>query len=158
MHACSKLKPENFEEKGCAVCGQLVSISLLSKLSAVKNYLHILEAPGCTRQERYKSSDKICEFPLAIDHSCQQICNSCHAALRSGKVPKLALARGLWLGQVPKVLSGLHYVEKMLVARIRHSFCSIRVASGMRKMKAHAIAYQQPIPKVYNILPPPKQI
>ncbi|KAF8702360.1 hypothetical protein AX14_014404 [Amanita brunnescens Koide BX004] len=26
----------------------------------------------------------------------------------------------------------------------------------MRKMKAHAIAYQQPIPKVYNILPPPK--
>jgi hypothetical protein len=43
-------------------------------------------------------------------------------------------------------------VEKMLVARIRHSFCSI---SGMRKMKAHAISYQQPLPKVYDILPPP---
>jgi hypothetical protein len=153
---CSKLKPENFEEKGCAVCGQLICIASLSKLSAVKNYLHILEAPGCTRQERYKSSDKICEFPLAIDHSCQQICNSCRASLCSGNIQKLALARGLWLGQVPKVLSGLHYVEKLLVARIRHSFCSIRVASGMRKMKAHAIAYQQAIPKIYNILPPPK--
>ena len=68
----------------------------------------------------------------------------------------MALARGLWLGQVPKVLSNLHYVEKMLVARIHHSFCSVRVASGMRKMKAHAVAYQQPLPKVYNILPPPK--
>jgi hypothetical protein len=154
--SCSKLKPETFEEKGCAVCGQLISVASLSRLSAVKNYLHILGAPGFTRQERVKISDKICEFPHAIDHSCQKICNSCRVALRLGNVPKLALARGLWLGQVPKVLFDLHYVEKMLVARIRHSICSIRIASGMRKMKAHAIAYQQPIPKVYNILPPPK--
>jgi hypothetical protein len=154
--ACSKLKPESFEEKGCAVCGQLVPISLLSRLSAVKSYLHILEAPGFTRQERHKVSDRIGEYPLAIDHSCQHICNSCRAALRLGKVPKMALARGLWLGQIPEVLCNLRYVEKMLVARVRHSFCSIRVASGMRKMKAHAISYQQPLPKVYNILPPPK--
>jgi hypothetical protein len=123
--SCSKMKPETFEEKGCAICGQLIHITSLSKISAVKNYLHILEAPGYTRQERLKSSDKICEFPLAIDYSCQQICNVCRSALRSGKVPKLALARGLWLGQVPKVLSDLRYVEKMLVARIRHSFCSV---------------------------------
>jgi hypothetical protein len=128
---------------------------LLSRRSAVKNYLNILEAPGFTRQERHKASDKIHDFPYAIEHSCQQICDSCHEALRLGKVPKMALARGLWLGQVPEVLSGLRYVEKILVARIRHSFCSIRVASGMRKMKAHAIAYQQPLPKVYDILPPP---
>jgi hypothetical protein len=66
------------------------------------------------------------------------------------------LAKGLWLGKVPEVLSGLRYVEKMLVAKVRHSFCSIRIASGMRKMKAHAISYQQPLPKVYDILPPPK--
>ena len=141
--ACSKLKPESFEEKGCAVCGQLVPISLLSRLSAVKSYLHLLEAPGFTRQERRKASDKIHEYPLAMDHSCQQICNSCHAALCSGKIPRNALARGLWLGQVPEVLLNLCYVEKMLVAKIRHSSCAIRVASGMRKMKAHAISYQQ---------------
>ena len=154
--ACSKLTPESFEEKGCAVCGQLVPISLLSRLSAVKSYLHILEAPGFTRQERHKVSHKIREYPLAIDNSCQQICNSCRAALRSGNIPKKALARGLWLGQVPEVLLTLRYVEKMLIARVRHSCCSIRVASGMRKMKAHAISYQQPLPKIYNILPPPK--
>jgi hypothetical protein len=154
--ACSKLKPESFEEKGCAVCGQLTPISSLSKLSAVKNYLHNLEAPGYTRQERHKASDKINEYPLAIDHSCHQICNSCQVAVRLGNMPKMALARGLWLGQVPGVLSSLRYVEKMLVARVRHSCCSIRVASGMRKMKAHAISFQQPLPKVYNILPPAK--
>jgi hypothetical protein len=155
--SCSKLEPESFEEKGCAVCGHLTPVSSLSRLSAVKTYLHVLEAPGFTRQERQTASKKIREFPLAIDHSCKQICDSCRVALRKGIVPKMALARGLWLGAVPDVLSSLRYVEKMLVARIRHSFCSVRISSGMRKMKAHAIAYRQPTPKVYNILPPPKE-
>ena len=50
------------------MCGQLVPISLLSRLSAVKSYLHLLEAPGFTRQERHKASDKIHEYPLAMDH------------------------------------------------------------------------------------------
>ena len=153
--ACKRFQPELFED-GCAVCGQLVPLSSLTKLSAMKNYLHILEAPGVTRQERYKSADKLCEYPYAIDNSCEHICNTCRASIRHSKVPKMALANGLWLGPVPEVLSSLRYIEKMLIARIRHSFCSIRIASGMRKMKAHAIAYQQPIPKIYNVLPPPK--
>ena len=154
--ACKKFDPKNFEEAGCAVCGQLVPLSSLTRLSAVKNYLHILEAPGTTRQERHKKTDKIHSYPYVIDHSCRHICNPSHASIRRSSVPKMALAKGLWLGPVPEVLSSLQFIEKKLVARIRHSICSIRVASGMRKMKAHAIAYQQPIPKVYDILPPPK--
>ena len=154
--ACRKLEPDSFEETGCGVCGQLVPVSRLSKLSSVKNYLHILEAPGVTKQERFKRTDKMREFPTAIDHKCNKVCNDCRASLRLGKVPKYALAKGLWLGPVPEVLSSLRYFERMLIARVRHSCCSIKVSSGMRKMKAHAIAYQQPIPKVYNILPPPK--
>ena len=154
--ACKKFEPNSFEEAGCAVCGQLVPLSSLTRLSAMKNYLHVLGAPSVTRQERFKISDKICEYPYAIDQSCQHICNPCRASIRVSRVPKMALANGLWLGPVPEALSSLRYIEKMLVARIRHSFCSIRVASGMRKMKAHAIAFQQPIPKIYDILPPPK--
>ena len=154
--ACKSFESKQFEEAGCAVCGQLVPLSSLSKLKAIKNYLHILEAPGITRQERHKISDNIQEYPYAIDHSCEHICNPCRASIRNSKVPQMALANGLWLGPVPEVLSSLRYVEKMLIARIRHSCCSIRIASGMRKMKAHAIAYQQPIPKIYDILPPPK--
>ena len=153
---CKKLDPTSFEEAGCVVCGQLTPLTELSRLMAVKNYLKILEAPGITRQERSKISDNKREYPIAIDHSCKKICNSCHGSLCIGKVPRLALANGLWLGQVPDVLSSLQYFKKMLVARARHSFCSIRIASGMRKMKAHAISYQQPIPKIYNVLPPPK--
>jgi hypothetical protein len=161
--ACKKFDPKFFEEAGCAVCGQLVPLSSLTRLSAVKNFLHVLEAPGASRQERQKKSDKICDYPYAIDHSCRHICNTCRhicntccASIRRSSVPKMALARGLWLGPVPEVLSSLRFIEKKLIARIQHSICSIRVASGMRKMKAHAIAYQQPIPKVYDILLPPK--
>ena len=154
--ACKKLDPKSFEEAGCAVCGQLISISELSRLSAIKNYLKILEVPGVTRQERKTMNDKLQEYPCAIDHSCRNVCNLCHTSLRNGKVPRFALANGLWLGPVPEILSSLHYFEKMLVARIRHSYCSVKIASGMRKMRAHAISYQQPIPKVYNMLPPPK--
>ena len=154
--ACKRFEPKQFEEAGCAVCGQLVPLSSLTRLTAVKNHLHVLTAPGITRQERYTISDNPHEHPYAIDHSCKHICNPCRACVRNSRVPKMALAKGLWLGAVPEVLSSLRYVEKMLVARIRHSFCSIRIASGMRKMKAHAIAYQQPMPKIYDILPPPK--
>jgi hypothetical protein len=154
--ATKRLQPEAFQESGCAVCGQLVQNRSLTRLSGVKKLLHVLEVPGITRQERFKASEKIREFPIAIDHSSNKVCNICRPFLPRGIIPQYALAQGLWLGEVPEELSSLRYIEKMLVSRIRHSWCSIRIASGMRKMKAHAISYKQPLPKVYSILPPPK--
>jgi hypothetical protein len=83
------------------------------------------------------------------------ICNTCRFAIRKGKAPQNALANGLWLGQVPKVLSDLWFIEKLLIARLRHNCCFVRVASGMRKMTSHVVAFQAPIPKLYSVLPPP---
>ena len=154
--ACDEMLAREIEEGGCAVCGQLVPLSALSRLSAMTKYLHVLSIPGITRKERLNTVDKICEHSIVLDHSCNHICNSCRATIRNNKIPRFALANGLWLGEVPKELSSLRYVERMLIARIRHSCCCIRIASGMRKMKANAIAFQSPIPKIYNILPPPK--
>ena len=154
--ACDAMDSREIEEGGCAVCGQLVPLSTLSRLSAMSKYLHVLSTPGVTRKERLSKFDKIYEYPTVLDHSCDHICNSCRAAIRNNKVPRFALAKGLWLGNVPKELSSLRYVERMLIARIRHSCCCIRIASGMQKMKANVIAFQSPIPKIYNILPPPK--
>jgi len=114
--ACAKTRSEMFEEAGCAVCGQLVPTSKLSKLSAVKHYLQILNIPGTTRQERFTKNDKIKSYPIAIDHTCNRICNDCRSTLRLGKVPRYALANGLWIGAVPEVLSSLRYIEKMLIA------------------------------------------
>ena len=54
------------------------------------------------------------------------------------------------------MLKNLRYVEKILVARVRHTCAYVKVASGMRKMKANVVAFQSPTPKIYSILPPPR--
>jgi len=40
------------EEAGCAVCGELKPLSVMSRLKSVKNLLHILVNPGVTCKER----------------------------------------------------------------------------------------------------------
>ena len=66
------------------------------------------------------------------------------------------MANNLWLGEVPRVLRDLNFVERLLVARIRHNCCFVKVASsGLKKMTAHVIAFESPLPKVYHFLPPP---
>jgi hypothetical protein len=57
---------------------------------------------------------------------------------------------------VPSVLSSLTYIERLLVARVRVNSCFIRVASsGLRKMASHVVAFESPVPKLYQSLPPP---
>ena len=155
---CKRMDPVNFEEVGCAVCGELRHRAKTSRLKAVKNFLSILEAPGVTRIERKRDTGTIKEFKgPVLDYSCSAVCDGCRSDLRRGKVPRLALARGLWLGKVPPVLDNLTFVEKFLVARVRHSCAFVKVSSGMRKMKANIVAFESPIQKIYNILPPPRE-
>ena len=154
--ACKRMQPERLEEAGCAVCGQLTPFTRLGDLSNIQDHLSILSVPGITRRERYSISDPIIEYTYAIDETCANVCDSCHGFIIKKKIPPLSLASGLWLGSVPSILSSLHFVEKMLIARIRHSCCAIKIASGMRKMKANAIAFQSPISKIYDTLPPPR--
>lgn len=44
------------------VCGELVPVSQLSRLKAIKKMLGILSAPGVTRIEHKSASQKISEF------------------------------------------------------------------------------------------------
>ena len=155
--ACRRMDPVNFEEVGCAVCGELQRRDKASRLKNVKKFLTVLEVPGVIRIERATNTMPIKEFKgPVLDYSCSLICDSCRADVRNGKVPRLALARGLWLGKVPPQLSCLTFVEKLLVAKIRHTCAFVKVASGMRKMKANIVAFESPVPKIYNILPPPR--
>ncbi len=70
-------------------------------------------------------------------------------------MPSFALANGKWIGKVPDELQNLSYAEQLLIARVRHNRCLVRVSSGMRKMRANVISFANPTPKIYNILPPP---
>ena len=157
-NACKRMDPKHFEEVGCAVCGELKPCSDSSRLKSVKNILGILETPGVTRVERKTDKCPIKEYrgPV-LDYNCSYVCNECRGDLRKGKIPKVALSNNLWLGTVPDVLKKLTFVEKMLVAKVRHTCAFVKVASGMRKMKANIVAFESPIRKIYNILPPPRE-
>jgi len=154
---CNDAAPNNFMEGGCAVCGQLVPLKDMSDLSEVNCDLNILnrEGMGITRLERFSSSESIEEIKgPVLDTSCDKICHQCHDSLADGLTPVYALANGLWLGAVPTQLQNLTFAEQLLIARVRHNKCIVRVSSGMSKMKSNAIMFENPTPKIYSCLPP----
>jgi Helitron helicase-like domain at N-terminus len=155
---CKDISPDAFEEAGCAVCGQLTLLKELVPLSdADCNYeLLLREGSGMTRLERNVYSDPVQEIKgPVIDHECSSVCRSCRQILHRGHVPTYALANGLWLGKTPPVLQDLKFAERMLISRVRHNHCVVRVSSGMTKMTANAVTFENPMPKIYQALPPP---
>jgi len=155
QQACSKMQPQHVTEAGCAVCGKLKPSSSMSRLKSIKRQLDILAASGVSCIKRNDASRPICEYKGPIlDYSCSKICHPCHASTKfkhfscggTGPIHK-PLAKAS-LGIL------LFLIEKLLVACIHHTCAYVKVASGMRKMTANVIAFQSPIPKVYNVLPP----
>ncbi|EPS97382.1 hypothetical protein FOMPIDRAFT_1128451 [Fomitopsis schrenkii] len=89
------------------------------------------------------------------------ICVTCLTAIKHHRLPRRALANGLWIGDIPPPLQALSFVEKILVAKYRHNACVVEVhqgngAPGQRKMRANTVIFPQPIDKVYTVLPPPR--
>ena len=82
------------------------------------------------------------------------MCHKCITFLTKKTIPLTALANGLWVGDVPKELSDLTFVERLLVACVRSNHCMVHVLKGGWKMHANAIMFPSPIPKICNILPP----
>jgi hypothetical protein len=152
---CEDTSPEVFEEAGCAVCGRLTPICEMEELSEVEN-ISLLKIDGVTRKARFKSSDPVKELrgPI-LAPGCSGVCAVCVESLDNKKIPILALANNLWIGEIPDELQGLTYAEQLLIARVRHNRCIVKVSSGMFKMRANAISFSNPMPKIYNVLPPP---
>jgi Helitron helicase-like domain at N-terminus/PIF1-like helicase len=157
-NACDDVKDANISEKGCAICGCLTLISELTLLEKAEVDLNMLIRMGVTRKERTSMDQPVEEIdgPI-IDNGLDSICTSCHKSMSNKKIPLMALVNGNWLGEIPNQLRNLSFAEHLLISRVRHNCCVVRVSSGMRKMRANAISFANPTPKIYNILPPPKK-
>jgi hypothetical protein len=86
-----------------------------------------------------------------LDHKCQQICHSCKETIMQGTLPKFSLAQGLWLGKVPDELQNLSFVEQLLIDRVRHNWCIVKVAKGMHKMIVNAVVFEHPMQNIYIV-------
>ena len=153
---CKDTATSQFIESGCAVCGKLTPRLQLQTLSKTDLDLNVLIQPGMSQKERTCSDDPLTDIEGPIlDHDLDNICKPCFKSISQGKVPLMALANGKWIGKMPLQLQGLSFAEQLLVARVRHNRCLVRVSSGMHKMRANAITFANPMPKIYDILPPP---
>jgi Helitron helicase-like domain at N-terminus/PIF1-like helicase len=155
---CRDTQPEAFEEAGCGVCGQLNLLSNMKPLDKTDANLNLLVSDGFTRSTRSSDRDPVKDIdgPI-IDTSCQFICTLCEEQLLNDKVPWNALSRGLWLGPIPPELSNLTFAEQMMIARIRHNRCLVRVSSGRAKMIANCIMFSNPTAELHSVLPPSRE-
>ena len=152
---CAATHPSKFEEAGCSVCGALTLQTELLDLSLLNINLSVLNTAGLgfTRKERKNLAEPISELDgPVIDTSCGYICISCKDKVRHRKLPKFALARGLWLGEIPNELQQLSIAKKLLIGKVRHNRCVVRVAKGMHKMIANCVAFEHPMQKyIYHL-------
>jgi len=67
-----------------------------------------------------------CQSGVNLMGQTAKFCSSCHVPLKRGELPLLALANGLHVGDLPKELQDLTFVERLLnIARARSSILKI---------------------------------
>ncbi|KAJ7239713.1 hypothetical protein C8J57DRAFT_1438989 [Mycena rebaudengoi] len=139
---------------GCAACGQLTLLTDLQDRSTLTDLnLDILAVDGVTRAERFSLDDPIVSIPGPVmDDSCAGICSPCLKAIYSNKLPLNSLANRMWIGKVPWQLKDLSFAERMLIAKVRHNRCVVRVNSGRGKLSANAIVFSNPTVQLSEVL------
>ncbi len=160
---CDFTSAASVYENPCLVCGRLTALSALFSVDRSSVDLKPLCRPGygVTRRERKRADEPVQELEGPIlyrdlrgQDEQLQACAECLEALRHHRLPRYALANGLWTGNIPEELQKLNFVEKLLVAVERHNVCIGKVTKGQHKMTANAVVYAQPVGKFHSALPP----
>ncbi len=165
---CKATSGAVMHERACAVCARLTRLPYLSRIEIRSVDLAPLDrsGEGVTRAERTSAADPVEELPgpVLFEEAVEDqdgvrfmhACRSCLSGLRRHELPRHALANGRWVGAVPAVLQNLTYVEQLMIARYRHSFCVAQVTLGQRYLAANVIVFGQPVARAYKFLPPPR--
>ena len=87
-----------------------------------------------------------------------RLCLCCYNQLCKGRLPVEALANSRWLGDVPKPLQGLTWIEELLISRAR--VCGSIIRLGQRNnptaylgIKGHVVFFPQDMTRLINLLP-----
>jgi hypothetical protein len=158
---------EELEESICGCCGRLSPVKTMTSYSLSDPVTKILSRDGSriTRIERFSSSEPIREIvgpilhPIVNELGFIPCCTECHHALKVLRLPKASLANGNWVGETPKCLLELNFVEKLLVSKHHHNVCVVKVSQGHSRLRCNAVVHARPIQKVISFLPPtPKEL
>ncbi|KAJ3557014.1 hypothetical protein NM688_g1702 [Phlebia brevispora] len=153
--------PAALAEGPCAVCAQLVSCKKLESMPLSASCFDILGEANCNTVPFAVSmtpSNLMCHAAVNHADGTANVCVTCRNNLqRQRRMPRMSLANGLWLGDVPEELQGLTFMEKQLIARFRQNHYVVNVTDDRepRKMRCNAVAFAQPVAKFYAVLPPP---
>ena len=74
----------------------------------------------------------------------EYLCKNCAVYTTQGKIPKIALCRGLMFPELPPELTGLSTIEQRLVSP-RHEFMNIRSLGRERQQGLHGMVVNIPI-------------
>lgn len=156
-------------EGPCAVCGRLKFYTEMTTYEMDKMNLAVLARghEGVAVRERRDpgvsvdvvSGPILCEAGTFVSDGCRYmyICKPCLGGIQTRRLPRHALANGLWIGDRPDVLARLGFLEKLLIAKYWHNICVVQLSQGQRKMRANVIVYPQPVIKMFTMLPPPRK-
>jgi hypothetical protein len=85
------------------------------KFSDIPNKDHLRPAIPHPKHDLFEG---LLLYPPAIEPGgIAVICNECRVQLKNNRLPKFALANGMWIGEVPPELSNLTLPERMLIAK-----------------------------------------
>ena len=78
----------------------------------------------------------------------EYVCKNCVINIKDGRVPKIALCRGLTFAEIPPELSGLTVIEQRLVSP-RNEFMNIRSLGRERQHGLHGMVVNVPIDQCF---------
>ena len=90
-----------------------------------------------------------------------QLCSLCQLSLKNSKMPDMAMANHLYIGDMPEELRGLSIIKEALIARCRMKSCIVQLRESLeqsapniqRGMRGHIIVFPQQPEYILNLLP-----
>jgi hypothetical protein len=151
----------------CGICGRevLESESCIRRLSSIDKatltplnpHQDMVLIDGCVVHLPGIVSIGTCTAQVSI-----VVCDECEKDVVRRRQPYFSLARGCWVGQVPKELEALTFAEEMLIGLaktsvqiVKLSFKTVRGGdpqSMQRAIKGTCATYRQNIPQVVQML------